>query len=456
MLLHKPCKIDVDRLPREGRMETKPIAFSCNTYKFSDFSINAKIRACLNLAVGILTLLVLVASAAAAEPPLKIGIGIGLTGPLAANGRAGLVSMQIWAEEVNARGGLIGRKVELVYYDDQGNPANVPGIYSKLLDVDKVDLVVGGYGTNMIVPLIPLAMQHGMTLMSLIGLNANERFNYDRYFQIGSAGPDPADTFTRGYFDLAAGMQPAPKTVALSGADAEYGAIALDGARRQAKRLNLQVVYDRAYPPSTTDYTPIMRSIEATHPDLVYIASYPPDTVGLIRAASETGLQTGMFGGGMIGPQFAALKTQLGPLLNGVIAYELYVPELAIEFPRLKDFLAKYQTRAAAEKIDQLGFYLPPYVYAAMQILEQAVSATGSLDQGKLAAFIHATAFDTAVGKVKFGKNGEWEVGRIFYVQYRNIAPSDLEQWKRPGHSVVVWPPDLKSGDVMYPYRSGQ
>jgi branched-chain amino acid transport system substrate-binding protein len=111
---------------------------------------------------------------------------------------------------------------------------------------------------------------------------------------------------------------------------------------------------------------------------------------------------------------------------------------------------------AAAEKTDQLGFYVPPYAYAAMQILEQAMSEVRSLDQGKLAAFIHATAFDTAIGKVKFEKNGEWEVGRILYVQYRNIAPSDLEQWKKPGHAVVLWPPELKSGDLVYPYRSWQ
>jgi branched-chain amino acid transport system substrate-binding protein len=437
-------------------MAIRRIAPNINLSKLHDSIVNATVCACLTLVVGIWPLALLAVSAAAAEPPLKIGFGIGLTGPLSGNGKAALVAMQIWAEEVNARGGLIDRKVELVYYDDQGNPANVPGIYGKLLDVDKVDLIIGGYGTNMIVPAIPLAMRHGMTLMSLLGLNANQRFNYDRYFQIGSTGQDPADTFTRGYFDLAGAMKPTPKTVALSGADAEYSAIALDGARRQAKRLNLQVVYDKAYPPSTTDYTPIMRAIEAAHPDIVYVASYPPDTVGLIRAASETGLQTGMFGGGMVGSQYAALKTQLGPLLNGVVSYEAYVPELATYFPQVKDFLAKYQVRAAAEKIDQLGFYLPPLAYAAMQILEQAMSEVRSLDQARLAAFIHATAFETAIGKVRFGKDGEWEVGRIFYVQYRNVSPSDLEQWKKPGRAVVVWPPELKSGDLVYPYRSGQ
>jgi branched-chain amino acid transport system substrate-binding protein len=119
-----------------------------------------------------------------AQQPLKIGFGMSLTGPLAGNGKAALISMQIWAEDVNARGGLLGRKVELVYYDDQTNPSTVPSIYNKLLDVDKVDLVVSGYGTNVIAPAMPIMMQRNMTFMSLFGLNVNSKFNYDRYFQI--------------------------------------------------------------------------------------------------------------------------------------------------------------------------------------------------------------------------------------------------------------------------------
>ena len=400
--------------------------------------------------------LMLVTGGAHAQDKLKIGFGLGLTGPLAANGKAALISMQIWAEEVNARGGLLGRPVELVYYDDQGAPANVPGIYAKLLDVDKVDLVVSGYGTNMITPAMPLVMQKGMTFMSLIGLNANERFNYDRYFQIAPLGEDPADAFTRGYFDLAAGLNPKPKTVAVLGADAEFGQLALEGARRQAKRLGFKIVFDRAYPPSTVDFSPLVRAMKATNPDFVFLASYPIDTVGIIRAVNEQGLTTGMFGGGMIGPQFAAVRAQLGPLLNGVVGYELYVPEPSIDFPMVKEFLNKYTMRATQEKLDPLGFYLPPYAYAAMQVLEQSVKAVGNLDQAKLAQYMHETTFDTAVGKIKFAKNGEWEKDRVLYVQYRGVDGSGIDQWRQPGRAPVLWPQALKSGDLKFPYVSGK
>src|SRR5260370_7162767 len=120
--------------------------------------------------------------------------------------------MQIWAEDVNAKGGLLGRKVELVYYDDQTNPSTVPGLYSKLLDVDKVDLVVSGYGTAVIAPAMPLMMQRNMAFMTLFGLNVNSKFKYDRYFQIMPAGPDPAVDWTRASFQAPMSPPPHPPT----------------------------------------------------------------------------------------------------------------------------------------------------------------------------------------------------------------------------------------------------
>ncbi|HKE38752.1 MAG TPA: amino acid ABC transporter substrate-binding protein [Casimicrobiaceae bacterium] len=396
------------------------------------------------------------AMSAQAQQPLKIGFGMSLTGPLAGNGKAALISMQIWAEDVNARGGLLGRKVELVYYDDQTNPSTVPSIYNKLLDVDKVDLVVSGYGTNVIAPAMPIMMQRNMTFMALFGLNVNSKFNYDRYFQIMPAGPDPAIGWTQGFFDVAMTLNPKPQTVALVGADAEYPALALEGARAQAKRTGLKVVYDKSYPPNTVDFSPIVRAIQATNPDVVFLASYPPDSAGMVRAVNEVGLKTRMFGGGLVGTQFAALKTQLGPLLNGMVNYEAYAPEVSAKFPFLEQFLAKYQGRAVKEGVDPLGFYLPPYAYAMMQVLEQAIKATGGLDQAKLADYMHTYEFDTFVGKVRFAKNGEWSIPRMLTVQYHGVSGNDLEQWMKPGHVTVLAPSDYKTGAVLAPYQDNK
>ena len=401
-------------------------------------------------------LAIALAFSAYAQQPLKIGFGMSLTGPLAGNGKAALIAMQIWAEDVNAKGGILGRKVELVYYDDQTNPSTVPSIYSKLLDVDKVDLLVSGYGTNVIAPAMPIVMQRNMAFMGLFGLNVNSKFNYDRYFQIMPAGPEPAIGWTQGFFDTAMALAPKPQTIALVGADAEYPALALEGARAQAKRTGLKVVYDKTYPPNTVDFSPILRAIQATNPDLVFVASYPPDSAGMVRAANEVGLKTRMFGGGMVGPQFAALKTQLGPLLNGIVNYETFAPDVAGKFPFLDQFLAKYQGRAIKEGVDPLGFYLPPYAYAMMQVLEQSIKAVGGLDQAKLADYMHTYEFDTFVGKVRFAKNGEWAVPRMLTVQYHGITANDLEQWMKPGHVTVLAPASYMTGAVKAPYQDNK
>src|SRR5436190_3594680 len=246
--------------------------------------------------LGALFIGLALAGAALAQQPLKIGFGMSLTGPLAGNGKAALIAMEIWRDDVNAKGGILGRTVEFVYYDDQTSPATVPSIYTKLLDVDKVDLVVSGYGTNVIAPAMPIMMQRNLVFMSLFGLNVNSKFDYDRYFQIMPAGPEPAVDWSRGFFDLAASLNPKPQTVALVGADAEYPALALEGARASVKRLGLKVVYDKTYPPNTVDFSPIVRAIQATNPDLVFLASYPLDSAGMVRAANEVGLKTRMFG----------------------------------------------------------------------------------------------------------------------------------------------------------------
>ena len=410
----------------------------------------AGLHSAVQLATGLL-LAAGLASAHAADP-LKIGFGMSMTGPLAGNGKAALLAMEIWRDDVNAKGGLLGRKVEFVTYDDQTNPSTVPGIYNKLLDIDKVDIIMSGYGTNVIAPAIPIAMQRKMVLMSLFGTDVNAKFKYDGYFQIMPNGADPSLGLVNGFFEIAAAMKPKAQTVALVGADAEYPHAALEGARRSVKNHKMKIVYDKTYPPNTTDCAPIIRAIQATNPDVVFVASYPPDSACIVRAANEVGLKTKQFGGPMIGLGYAALKTQLGPLLNGMTSWELYVPEPTIKFPFIKEFLAKYQPRAATEKLDPLGFYLPPYAYAQMQIVGEAIQKVGSLDQDKIAKYIHANKFSTVVGDVSFAKNGEWAVGRPLYVQYRGIVGNDLEQWKQPGKAVVVWPASLKAGEHRYPY----
>ncbi len=417
----------------------------------NDFTINRR-EALAGIATAALTAGSIVPASAQTQQPIRIGMGMAMTGGLAALGKSALLGMQIWKDDLNARGGLLGRKVEFVTYDDQSSPAVVPGIYSKLIDIDKVDLVVSGYATNQIAAAMPTIMQKKRLFMTLFGLAANDQFKYDRYFQMQPNGPDARMEFSRGYIETAMAMNPKPKTIALVGADAEFPNIALDGARENAKKAGLKIVYDKMYPPNTIDFGTIVRSIKATEAELVFVASYPPDSAGMVRAAREVGLKSRMFGGGMIGLQSAALKTQLGPLLNGVVGYDLYVPEPTLKFPGIEEFLKKYQAEAAKQGVDPLGFYIAPFAYAEMQVLEQAIVAVGSLDEAKLAQHIHKASFDTVAGTIKFQERGEWAEPRVLLVQYQGVTGNDVEQFKQTGRQVILHPPKYKSGDIKAPF----
>ncbi|MGH7385154.1 MAG: amino acid ABC transporter substrate-binding protein [Candidatus Rokuibacteriota bacterium] len=388
--------------------------------------------------------------------PIRIGFGMALTGGLAGNGKAALLAMQIWRDDVNKKGGLLGRPVELVFYDDQTNPATVPGIYTKLLDVDKVDFVVSGYGTNLIAPAMPLVIERKLTFMGLFGLANNEKHKYSRYFQISPGGPHPAGSFSEGFFELAAKQSPRPKTVALVGADAEFPQNALVGAREHAKRLGFKIIYDKTYPPNTVDYTPIVRAIKATNPELVFVASYPPDSTGMLLASLEVGLEPKLFGGGMVGLHFTTLLTRLGPKLNGLVDYGFWVPEPTMKYAGIEAFLQKYQPEAVKAGVDPLGFYLPPWAYAMMQVLGQAIEGTKGLDQGKVADYIHGHEFDTVVGKVKFGPDGEWAKSRTITIQFQSIKGNDADQFKQAGKQVVIYPEELRSGKLIYPYSAAR
>ncbi len=273
--------------------------------------------------------------AGAAEPPITIGFGMALTGGIAANGRAALIAMKLWEEDINAAGGLLGRPVKLVYYDDQSTPPNVPGIYTKLLDVDNVDIVVSGYGTNMTVPAMPVVMAHNRMFMTLFALAVNSDFKYPRFFGMIPAGPAAGarQAFSEGFFELAKAMNPKPKTLAIVGADAEASRNAIEGALANAKAAGLEIVYNRSYPPTTNDFSPIVRAIQAARPDVVYVASYPQDSVGMVNALHEVGLKARLVGGSMVGLQTTSIKTQLGPKLNGLVTYNFWLPTPATLIP---------------------------------------------------------------------------------------------------------------------------
>jgi branched-chain amino acid transport system substrate-binding protein len=394
------------------------------------------------------------AQTAPSGPPITIGFSMALTGSLAVNGKSGLLAMQIWAENQNAKGGLLGRPVKLDYYDDQSNPSLVPGIYTKLLDVDKVDLVVSGYATNVSAPAMPVVMAHNMNFISLFALDINEEFHYNRYFSMLPVGPDPRPAISEGFFEIVNANKEklGLKTIALAVGDGEATRNTADGARVNLKKSGLQVVYDRTYPLNTTDFSPIIRAMQATNADIMYVSSYPADSVGLIRSVHEQGLITKIFGGNLTGPQSTSIKTSLGPMLNGIITFDWWLPAPTLQFPGVMDFLKQYQAKATTEGVDPLGYYLAPWAYADLQVLGQAVEGTGGLDQDKLAEYIHSHTFKTVVGDVSFGEKGEWSKARIMTIQFQNIKGTDVDEFRDGNGETVLWPDQYKNGDAILPY----
>src|SRR3989454_565715 len=304
--------------------------------------------------------------------PIRVGMSLALTGAGAAPSKVINTALEMWRDDVNAKGGLLGRPVELVIYDDQSAPANVPNIYTKLITVDKVDLLLGPYGTNFVAPAMPTIIQNNKMTISFTAIGINDKFHYSKYFSMVSVGPEGVNAFSIGFFDLAAAQTPKPQTVAI------------------------------------------------------------------------------------LGMLVTPIKVQLGPVANGLIVGENFAAALAPKIPGSADFLKRYGEKAAAVQIDSLGFAWGPFAYSAGQTLAQAVTETKSLDHDKLAEYMHKASFKTVSGDFSFGADGEWSKARMVWTQVQNAQPNNLDQFRDGKAQPIVWPPEAKTGTLIYPYEKAR
>ena len=268
---------------------------------------------------------------------------------------------------------------------------------------------MSGYATNMVAPAIPIVMQKGKVFIGLFALDANGEFQYPKYFSmLPSAGRRRRQSFTEGFFQVAAAQNPKPQTVAIAAEDAEFSRNAADGARDNAKQYGFKIVYDKTYPPNTTDFSPIIRAIQAANADLVVVCSYPLSSVGMALSANELGLKPKMFGGAMVGLQATVFKNKLKSKLNGIVNYETWVPSPKLMAPAA-DFFKKYQARAPGLGIDPLGYYLGGWGYARLQVLGRG-DRRHQEHQRRQDRRLPAQPCVQHHHDVRhqFGKNGEW------------------------------------------------
>ena len=383
---------------------------------------------------------------------MKIGIGIAQTDALSGGGKAALVALQMWVGDVNAKGGLLNRKVELISCDDQSSPAVTPGIYTKLLDVDKVDLLIAPYATVPTAPLMPLVKQRNLLLMGNFSFQVNHTVKHDMWFN--NAPWSDATSWSEGFFR--AGEKLGAKTIAFLAADQEFAQNLANGARELAKKHGMKTVYEQNYPPSTVDFSAVVRAIRAAKADLVFVASYPNDSAAIVRAANEIGVgeSVKLFGGGMVGLQFTPIMESLGSMMNGIVNYNTYVP--GMDYPGIKDYFERYSKRAAAAKVDPLGYYITPFNYAIGQMIEQAVNATKSLDHKTLAAYLRKNEMKTIVGPIRYGPDGEWANPRVIMTQFRGVVDKNVDQFKLPGKQVVLSPEAAKTGEIAAPFEKAR
>jgi len=388
--------------------------------------------------------------------PLKIGYCLSLSGALASNGKTARLAHEIWQENVNKNGGLLDRSVELVCLDDQTNPNLVADIYKRLLDVEKADVVVGGYGDNSVAPAMPLIIERKRFFLGLMALAVNAKFHYPQYFVMIPTGPHPNLALTEGFFQIAGQQNPKPETVAMLIADAPFSQSPAQGAKENLARQGMRVISEGKYPLTTTEFGPYMEELKRLNPDVLFFCTYINDSIGLIKAMNAAGLSPKLVGGAMIGPQNGFVKAELGALLNGLVNYEYWLPVPSLMNPEIESFISTYQSRAEKAGADPLGYYVAPLAYAQMQVLEQAVRAVGSLDDAALSDYTRMTTFNTIVGKVTFGEGGGWAQPRVLTVQFQNIESKNISEFKKPNTQAVVFPSEFASASVIYPYAKAK
>jgi branched-chain amino acid transport system substrate-binding protein len=405
-------------------------------------------------AAAITIMALAVPSVFAQQPPIKIGMSMAQTGGLAGGGKSSLLGIEIWRDDINAKGGLLGRKVELVVYDDKSSASETPAIYSKLLDVDKVDILFAPYATVPTAPIMPIVKQRELLLIGNFSFQVNRAVQHNMWFNNAPWGP--ADSWARAFLDV--GAKAEAKTIAILAADQEFAQNVANAARKVAGEMGLKIVYEQNYPPNTVEFSSMIRAVRAAKPDLVYMASYPPDSVGILRAVNEIGVgdSVKLIGGGMVGLQFTSNMESLGSLLNGVVNYNTWLPEKSMQFPGVKEFFEKYSKRAVEAKVDPLGYYLAPFGYASGQLIEAAVNATKSLDQKAMAKFLRENEHQTIVGPIAFSADGERKETATVLAQFRGVVDKNVEQFREAGRQVILFPPRLVTGEVIVPFEKAR
>jgi branched-chain amino acid transport system substrate-binding protein len=359
---------------------------------------------------------------------IVVGASVALTGKYARTGQEQLQGFQMWVEDVNARGGLLGRKVTLKYYDDESKPETGAKLYEKLITDDKVDLLIGPYSSDVTTAASTVAEKYHFPMVSS-GASATQIWErgYRNIFGLYTL----AETYMTPVMEFA--KSKGLRKIALIYENTEFPRAVANGVRSQAKQLGMNIVFDEEYGKASTDFSSMIIKIKSKKPDMVIGGSYLPDSVAFMRQSKENRLYAKIFVFA-VGPALPDFGKNLGLDAEGVMGNTMWEPTLKL--PGVKEFAEKYNAKYGHEP----GYHAAGG-FGAGQVLEAAVKKAGSLDRDKLRAALFALDTTTTFGRYKVDATGR-QIGKTGYaVQWIN------------GNREIVLPPDVATAKPVYPFK---
>ena len=360
--------------------------------------------------------------------PVRIGAAVSTTG---SNGRTGLYQLeayQLWEEQKNASGGLLGRPVEMIVEDDQSDPATGARLYERLITEDEVDLVLGPYSSSVTQAVAQVTERYGHPMLAA-GASAADIWNrgYQGVFGVYSVAEDYFRSILR---DIAPAQ--GYQTAAIIYEDTLFPTSTAAGATAHCEASGIEVLVNEKYPAQATDVSSVLTRVREANPDILIGGSYLPDSILITRQAKELGINAKLFAFsvGAAQPDFGE---GLGADANFILGPSMWEPE--IDTPGNTEFLEAYRA-----KFNRDPDYHSAAGYSACQVLEAAVTAVGEIDIDAIREQLYEIEMPTVLpGVYQVNERGQM-VGHI---------PLTV-QWQE-GQKVIVTPEDLATGDLTLP-----
>jgi branched-chain amino acid transport system substrate-binding protein len=386
----------------------------------------------LAVAVLVLGLFGLTACEAEKKKEIKIGYSLALTGKYAKTGKYQQEAFQMWAEDVNKRGGLLGQPVKLIHYDDKSDPKTGVKLYEKLITHDKVDLVLGPYSSAVTNPVAGVTEKYKYPMITA-GASSSKIFAQGRKYVFGIYSP--AKDYFDGALDLA--KEKGLKTLALIYADSVFPIGTAKGVKEKAADYGLRIVYEEKYPRKTSDVSAQLSKIKALNPDMVLSAGYLPDAVLITRQMKELDVNPKItaFTVGAAQPEFGR---DLGDLAEYAYGASQWEPDPRLPFPQQNEWIARYKKRWG-----RVPDYHAASGWSATQVMESCIKKIGSINREKLRNCLATTNMMTIHGQYTVDPvTGEQRGHQILLIQ-----------WQK-GNKEIVFPTKFKSASPNYPTPS--